>query len=513
MFTTNLHFDEILTWFKGSQFEYLLLFLPSYDTKDREFDDYIIQDQRSIDQLTGEQVAYLAYADEKMEESVYRITRRQLNRDSIRTHVDISNEVREHYSFGLYNLPALILISKEDEYNLFPIKTQDDLDSYFKPIGIVTSFKIDYYANKRERYRFESLDIEEESFERSISYYEEKNRVLEEFVHDYDKDFAIRIDTNYRQLFNYLKRRGVRQNIFDAVFTKLDDEDAALRQLIDLGLEDNYLNNATELIKDLKKVPNFERFESRYGCVAAQIERLYNLCLQEIATNTDAINKDKDALIELGQRQLIAPIKLKELDEEQEVVIENYAKAMNKALFIVNGREILLNVLNSNSKGLIDILKSVRDRTRRLNLLVENLKMQIAERGYDVFISSKSEDYDRASEVYCFLKDNGYRPFLADKELRELGSPDYGQLIRLIINQCKYLIVYASKAEYLSTTYVSAEWNQFLDELSSGLKKGKLYSIISSDIKPDMLPPGLSTKQFFTIENYKDTLLNYLTFS
>lgn len=509
MYTTNLHFDEILEWFKRSQFEYLLLFLPSYDIKDREFDEYIIQNQRSIDQLTGEKVAYI-YADEEMKGSIFRITRRQLNRDSIRTHVDISNEVRAHYSFGLYNLPALILISKDDEYNLFPIKTQGDLDSYFKPIGIVTSFKIDYYANSIEKSRFESLDVEEGNLRRNISYYEEKNRLLEEFVRDYDKDFAIRIDTNYRLLFNYLKRRGIKQNIFDAVFTKLDDENAALRKLIDLGLEESYLNNATELIMDLKKVPNFERFESRYGCVSAQIERLYNLCLEKIAENAEIITKYKDALVELGQRQLIAPMKLKELDEEKEVIIANYAKAMNNALFVANGREILLNFLNSDSKCLIEILKVVRDRSRRLNLLVEDLKMQIAERGYDVFISSKSEDYDRASEVYRFLRDHGYRPFLADKELRELGSPDYGQLIRLIINKCKYMIVYASKAEYIGTTYVSAEWNQFLDELSSGLKKGKLYSIIPSDIQPDMLPPGLSTKQFFTFENYKDMLLRYL---
>ena len=78
MFTTNLHFDEILEWFKDSQFEYLLLFLPSYDTKDREFDEYIIQNQRSIDQLTGEQVAYLAYADGKMEGAIFRITKCKL---------------------------------------------------------------------------------------------------------------------------------------------------------------------------------------------------------------------------------------------------------------------------------------------------------------------------------------------------------------------------------------------------------------------------------------------------
>ena len=170
MYTTNLHFDEILEWFKRSQYEYLLLFLPSYDTKDREFDEYIIQNQRSIDQLTGEKVAYI-YADEEMKGSIFRITRRQLNRDSIRTHVDISNEVRAHYSFGLYNLPALILISKDDEYNLFPIKTQGDLDSYFKPIGIVTSFKIDYYANSIEKSRFEYLDFEEGNLRRNISYY------------------------------------------------------------------------------------------------------------------------------------------------------------------------------------------------------------------------------------------------------------------------------------------------------------------------------------------------------
>ena len=60
MFATNFHFKEILEWFDDSSFEYLLLFLPSSDTKDRKIDDYIIRNQASIDKLTGNNIAYIA---------------------------------------------------------------------------------------------------------------------------------------------------------------------------------------------------------------------------------------------------------------------------------------------------------------------------------------------------------------------------------------------------------------------------------------------------------------------
>jgi hypothetical protein len=158
----------------------------------------------------------------------------------------------------------------------------------------------------------------------------------------------------------------------------------------------------------------------------------------------------------------------------------------------------------------MQILNSVKDKAANINRKLERIKKQIEERGFDIFISCKSEDYQKAKDVYDFLLENGYKPFLADQELREIGTDDYGCAIRQIIDKCHYMIVYASNVEYMTTTYVHSEWNQFLNSLNSGLIEGKLFSIISPSITAKLLPPGLSTRQFFTFDNYKEQLLQYI---
>ena len=72
------------------------------------------------------------------------------------------------------------------------------------------------------------------------------------------------------------------------------------------------------------------------------------------------------------------------------------------------------------------------------------------------------------------------------------------------------MIVYATKLEYLTTPYVFVEWNQFLDELSSGYNKGNIISILPPDINSSELPDGLRTKQYLTLDNYSDSIASYL---
>ena len=87
---------------------------------------------------------------------------------------------------------------------------------------------------------------------------------------------------------------------------------------------------------------------------------------------------------------------------------------------------------------------------------------------------------------------------------------NYRPIIRHIIGTCKSMIVFATKLEYLTTSYVYAEWNQFLDELSSVYNKGIIISILPPDIKSPELPDGLRTKQYLTLDNYSDSIANYL---
>ena len=150
MYITQLHFDKILEWFHNSQYRFLMLFLPSCDPKERIFDDYIIENQFRIDRLTGKSITYIAYmngsiSSEDMSDNFVRVNARRLSKREIGTHINISDEVCDKFGIEQYKLPALILISKDDTYNLYPISSETDFDSYFTLINIVTSFQKDYY--------------------------------------------------------------------------------------------------------------------------------------------------------------------------------------------------------------------------------------------------------------------------------------------------------------------------------------------------------------------------------
>ena len=66
---------------------------------------------------------------------------------------------------------------------------------------------------------------------------------------------------------------------------------------------------------------------------------------------------------------------------------------------------------------------------------------------YDVFISSKSEDYPIAERVYDFLVANGLSVFLASKELEKIGKDDYSEAIDDALNVTHHMIVVASSIE------------------------------------------------------------------
>lgn len=511
MFTTNLNFTNILSWFQKSRYDYMLLFLPSCDTKDRKLDDYVIRNQYSIDWSTGKKIAYIAYQNAEFPCPIMHVKEHQLPPEAIRTHVRVSMEVCNFFHFGQYKLPALILISKTHDYELFPIKSEIDFDSYFTPIGIVTSFIDEYERVYWEKHHYESLDDEKKRLINESNSLNEEIRNLEEYLRKYenDKELALRIDTNYRRLFNHLKSKRVKQNIFEEVFAKELDEDIIVDELYRLGLDEDLKSIVVELINDLKKVRNFRKFQAQYGCVSKQIERLFDLCRQEINERVKMLNNITNEVLDIEQEETIAPEKIKEYDEEQNTILSNYGRRLNNTIFVTNGTEILQNSLHDYSKVLIDILTTVKEKSNKINVIIERLDKQIDEEGFDIFISTKSEDYKKAFDVYNYLCGKGYKTFLADPVLREIGTDYYGYLIRRIVNKCHYMIVFASNVKYMTTTYVSAEWNQFLDELSSGIKEGKLFSIIPPTTPARMLPPGLSTRQFFTMDNYKDDLLQY----
>lgn len=128
---------------------------------------------------------------------------------------------------------------------------------------------------------------------------------------------------------------------------------------------------------------------------------------------------------------------------------------------------------------------------------------------YDVFISCKSEDYIYAEEIYNFLTENGFKTFLASKELQQIGDSEFRRSISQALKSTYHLIVFASNAEYIDSEWVYYEWDWFLVAKIKGKKQGQLLSILK-DVNIDDVNEDLWKYESKTFENYKDTLLSYV---
>ncbi len=129
---------------------------------------------------------------------------------------------------------------------------------------------------------------------------------------------------------------------------------------------------------------------------------------------------------------------------------------------------------------------------------------------YDVFISSKSEDYSFAEKVYEYLVSQGLNVFLASKELELLGDAEYASAIDQAIDDTKHMIVIGTRLEHIGSKWVKYEWSTFSNDLKSGYRTGNLITILSPSINLKDLPASLRHQQSFHIDSYKGHILTYL---
>jgi len=129
---------------------------------------------------------------------------------------------------------------------------------------------------------------------------------------------------------------------------------------------------------------------------------------------------------------------------------------------------------------------------------------------YNVFISSKSEDYHLAEQVYNFLKQKGLKVFLASRELDQIGEAQYASAIDEAIDNTTHMIVVASSIDNINSRWVKHEWGTFSSDLKSGFRSGNLLNVLTNDLQIMKLPPSLRHNQTFTFDNYMEHILSYL---
>ena len=151
----------------------------------------------------------------------------------------------------------------------------------------------------------------------------------------------------------------------------------------------------------------------------------------------------------------------------------------------------------------MEILPPLRNRTIKKK---KNMK-------YDIFISCKSQDYDKALPIYKWLVDKGYNPFFSPVSLKiaEIqGEPViFGDEIDDALEEANNMIVFTSNADYVKTGYVKDEWRTFVEEQRAGRKSGSLITILDG-INIGDLPIRLRTVQSFTPSNYQEGIQRFL---
>ena len=129
---------------------------------------------------------------------------------------------------------------------------------------------------------------------------------------------------------------------------------------------------------------------------------------------------------------------------------------------------------------------------------------------YDVFISSKSEDYHLAEKVYDFLTAKGLSVFLASKILEKLGESEYASKIDEVLDNSTHLIVVSSKLDHINSKWVKYEWSLFSSDLKSGYRQGNLLTILSNSIELKDLPASLRHRQSFRLDAFQENIMGYL---
>lgn len=441
MFVTPLNIEQVLDrFYNQNKYELMLLFVSSFDGKDRFILKEIVDNAKRIDRITEDRICFFYFIQDtvdSMNETLTRWVKKQsdwkpLYGEGVSVTMETVNDICRHFSILRSSLPAFILVGKNrrEEPQIFSIHKYNDFESFLTPLNILHA-----YVDDRKSI---------------ISRYENEKR-----------------------------RRVVTQEQVDerneqrhAWFVAIERQERKKAKELSLGLTDKANEREIEIQKFYDRLVDYPELKLQ----------------------------GEDESVVFPQQ---------ELDFIRKKCIEKLNVFLNS-----NDGESMIDKLASSRDYLNAILKiweSARTRSVRISRIIENIRYQICEHGFDIFISCKSQDYALAHELYDYLAYNGFKPFLADTSIKEVGIDQYTALIGEVINACRNMIVFVTNPDYIETPYVAAEWHTFVNDINTGHKSNaKLVTIIAPNIDVRCLPALLRDKQSFTTDNYKDSLLKFL---
>ena len=127
------------------------------------------------------------------------------------------------------------------------------------------------------------------------------------------------------------------------------------------------------------------------------------------------------------------------------------------------------------------------------------------EKPYDIFICYKDSDLANgiertqdsiaAQELYVHLTNKGYRVFYSHDSLRDKAGEKYEPYIFNALATSKVMIVYGSKPEYITSTWLKNEWTRYEKRIQKGEKKPNSLLVAYDGFSPSELPTALSSMQ------------------
>ena len=129
------------------------------------------------------------------------------------------------------------------------------------------------------------------------------------------------------------------------------------------------------------------------------------------------------------------------------------------------------------------------------------------EKPYDIFICYKdsdlangierTEDSITAQDLYIHLTNKGYRVFYSHESLRDKVGEKYEPYIFNALSTAKVMLVYGSKPEYITSTWLKNEWTRYEKRIKAGEKKPNSLLVACDGFSPAQLPKALASRQCF----------------
>ncbi len=185
--------------------------------------------------------------------------------------------------------------------------------------------------------------------------------------------------------------------------------------------------------------------------------------------------------------------------DEFEDTLNKYFERHNREPAFRTGEQNSIYEALKDKFDLCPITRSIASKFETWENLQEKINPKdedkIFENNFDVFISFKSEDEDIANLLYEYLLSNGRHSFFSPVSIPDIGETDYARVIEKALDQCNYMIVVSSKAEYLDTGWVYFEWSSFKNEVRSGRKPNGQILTLTENVPVDDMPYGLRKDQ------------------